>query len=670
MGIAKRKGEEGMLCFDSASTEYKSPFGAVCAGERVRLRAFVPRRYGGVYVRPAFFSEDLKEVDYGPDMVFSYREEDCDLYEGEYTPRAVGLYFYGFAIWQHRQDPPLILCRGGRALACPEEPQLWQLTVYRDKPQTPSPLLGGVMYQIFPDRFYFSGKPKEGVPSDRILREDKQGTPYYLPNEQGVVENRDYFQGDFAGIMEKLPYIRDLGVNCIYLNPIFEAHSNHRYNTADYHKTDPLLGTEEEFAALCRQAGKYGIKVILDGVFSHTGSDSIYFNREGRYGEHTGAYRSQESPYYPWFKFTQYPDKYASWWGIDTLPEVKEENPDYLSFITGDERGKGGVLEYWMKRGAYGYRLDVADELPDVFLDRVHQAVKSCRADSIVIGEVWEDASNKISYGKRRRYLLGGQLDSVMNYPFKNAVIDFVRKGDGDLFFRRILTILENYPPHTVHLLMNSLSTHDTERALTLLAAPDSRTLPREEQAEYRLSPQQYRQGVSLLKIAITLQFFLPGIPCIYYGDEIGMYGYRDPFARKYFDWDHIDGDLLAFVKTLGQLRRSLPMLAQGNFVPYYADEKALVFLREEAGEKLVVGVNLDTQERWIDARSNLDAMKLYFGMISTDCICLPAQGIFLGSYPAHPVWKTPQTHPAPPPSHPRSLSRGEESHRQEGDRV
>ncbi len=624
-----------MICFDSTSTAYKMPFGAVSRGKLVSLRVYVPRQYGGVLVRPALFTEDLAQVEFGPPMEWQGRMEDCDEYRGELTANRAGLFFYGFAIYTHVGGNPVFLVQGGRGKDWPEERDLWQLTVYEPAPLVPSPLLGGILYQIFPDRFYFSGQPKEGVPGDRILREDRDGVPYYKPNEQGVVENRDYFQGDFAGIQEKLPYLKDLGVTCLYLNPVFEAHSNHRYNTADYYKVDPLLGTEEDFTHLCRAAAGMGIRVILDGVFSHTGSDSVYFNREGRYGEHVGAYRSPFSPYCSWFKFEEYPDKYSSWWGIDTLPEVKEENEDYLAFITGDEEGKGGVLRYWMERGAYGYRLDVADELPDVFLDRVHRAVRATRADSIVIGEVWEDASNKISYGKRRRYLQGGQLDSVMNYPFKNAVIDFVRGGDGDTFFRRVLQILEHYPRHTVNLLMNSLSTHDTERALTLLAAPEPHLISREAQADYRMEPGQYAGGVALLKIAMTLQFFLPGLPCIYYGDEIGMYGYRDPFARKYFDWEHIDGDLLAFVKTLAQLRRSLPLLADGEFHPYYADSQSLVFTREKNGDILVVGVNRDDQERWVETHSDLSAMRLVLGMISTDCICLPAKGVFLGVYPA-----------------------------------
>ena len=177
------------------------------------------------------------------------------------------------------------------------------------------------------------------------------------------------------------PLVASLGVNVIYLNPIFDAHSNHRYNTADYSKIDSLLGDEKDFKALCKKAEEYGIKIILDGVFSHTGSDSIYFNREGRYNS-VGAFNSNESPYKDWFTFEEN-GKYKSWWGIDTLPETNEDNESFIEYIS----GKNGIAEKWLKCGAYGYRLDVADELPDKFLDEFCKSVKSLNKDYVVIGE-------------------------------------------------------------------------------------------------------------------------------------------------------------------------------------------------------------------------------------------------------------------------------------------
>ena len=259
---------------------------------------------------------------------------------------------------------------------------------------------------------------------DRTIREDWGGQPYWRPNERGEVTNSDYFGGTLRGIEEKLPYLKSLHVTCLYLNPIFEAHSNHRYNTADYTKIDPVLGTEEDFQSLCAAAGRLGIRVMLDGVFSHTGSDSVYFNRQGRYPQ-PGAYQSQQSPYFSWYHFISWPEKYHSWWGFETLPEVEETDNNYNKYIN----GRQGVVRKWLKKGASGWRLDVADELPDSFLDQLTEAAKEEKPDAVVLGEVWEDATTKESYGSRRRYLLGRQLDSVMNYPFRNAVFGIFHRG-------------------------------------------------------------------------------------------------------------------------------------------------------------------------------------------------------------------------------------------------
>ena len=363
----------------------------------------------------------------------------------------------------------------------------WQLTVYDKNYKTPSWLKGGIMYQIFPDRFFRSGEKKENVPSDRILRDDFDGEPNWRPNEKGEVLNNDYFGGDLRGITEKLSYLFELGVTCIYLNPIFEAHSNHRYNTADYMKTDPLLGTEEDFKKLCESAGRVGIKIILDGVFSHTGDDSRYFNRYSRY-DTVGAYNSKSSPYFKWYKFDRYPDEYKSWWGFKTLPEVTEECPDYDEFIC----GKNGVIRKWLRLGASGWRLDVADELPDCFIDDLRVAVKTEKPDGILLGEVWEDATTKFSYGTRRRYLLGVQLDSVMNYPFAEAVTDFARNGVAESFESSVMTIIENYPKEALDVLMNHIGTHDTERAITKIAGEKSDYRDRQWQSEHFLSEEEY----------------------------------------------------------------------------------------------------------------------------------------------------------------------------------
>ena len=337
-----------------------------------------------------------------------------------------------------------------------------------------------------------------------------------------------------------------------------------------------MLGTDEDFEHLCKQAKTYGIDIILDGVFSHTGADSIYFNKFGRYGDHEGAYRDPDSKYKNWYCFSRYPFDYESWWGITTLPNVNENNPDYTEYICGEN----GILQRWIDKGARGWRLDVADELPDEFLDNLNKAVKAKGDDKVIYGEVWEDASNKESYGVRRRYLIGGQLDSVMNYPFKEAIINYCKYGDARGFEDGVMTILEHYPKPSADMLMNFLSTHDTERILTRLAGEDVGWHDREWQAERYLSPEQYVYGLSLLKCAMVLQFFLPGVPCIYYGDEVGLEGYKDPFNRRCYPWGKENIDMIDFTKQLAGIRKASKAFAQGEMKFLSCTPEECVFAR------------------------------------------------------------------------------------------
>jgi glycosidase len=398
----------------------------------------------------------------------------------------------------------------------------------------------------------------------------------------------DYFQGDLKGIEEKLDYLESLGVTAIYLNPIFEAHSNHRYNTADYNKIDPLLGTNEDFESLAAAAKRRGIAIILDGVFSHTGSDSVYFNKEKRYGD-GGAYNDRNSPFSPWYRFHEFPHRYDAWWGFLTLPNVNETEPSYLDFICGER----GVLRQWLARGAAGFRLDVADELPDEVLDALHDSVKSYDPDAAIIGEVWEDASNKESYGVRRRYLLGKQLDSVMNYPFMNAVLDYIRHGSHQAFYGTVMQVLENYPAPAIQALMNSLSTHDTARAITVLAGEELGHHDRlwQEQHHY-LRPDQFERGKRLFMLASILQFGLPGIPCVYYGDEAGLAGYKDPFNRVCYPWGHENHDLIDFIRALGQIRKEHPIFADAAFIPLAFTRDLCAFLRRGEEKAILFAVN------------------------------------------------------------------------------
>ena len=405
-------------------------------------------------------------------------------------------------------------------------------------------------------------------------------------------------------------------MTCIYLNPIFESHENHRYNTANYRKVDPLLGTNEDFRELCKAAKTRGISVILDGVFSHTGADSIYFNKFGRYPT-PGAYQSEKSPYYSWYHFWGNKE-YESWWGIDTLPNVDENNPSYTKYICGDD----GVLDYWLSLGAAGYRLDVADELPDEFLDNLRACVKKFDEEKIVIGEVWEDASNKEAYGVKRRYLLGDQLDSVMNYPFREAIIAYM-KGEAATTFRdRIMGILENYPKCTVDVLMNFVSTHDIERAINRFGGQPCDDKSKDWMASNELSPEEYERGKTLLKGAMVLQFFLPGVPSIYYGDEAGLQGWKDPFNRRCYPWGQEDTELIDYTRQLAKIRREHPAFAEGAMEFLVLEDNVVGFARyiPENGSSAVILLNRSGNTAMVSLRDKAFGRYAFSTVISGIC--------------------------------------------------
>ncbi len=618
-----------MALFFSRDQAYRNPVGAVAQNTSVAFRICLPRMWG---CSAAWLVHHAGNESAEWDGMFWAGEDGQgnEWWECHYTPSKAEVYWYRFVI--DTKDGRRFLVRKADATAdvWENEGAEWQLTCYDKEFATPDWLAGGVMYQIFPDRFAKSGVVQEKVPSDRVLRQDWGGQPEWRPDANGVVRNNDFFGGNLRGIQEKLPYLKRLGVTCLYLNPIFEAHSNHRYDTANYKRIDPLLGTQNDFEELAKKANEMGMRVILDGVFSHTGADSVYFNKHGRYDE-IGAYQSQQSPYSSWYRFSKWPTDYASWWGFETLPEVDELNPSFVEYVLGKE----GVVRQWIRAGAAGWRLDVADELPDAFLERLRTAVKRCNAEAVIIGEVWEDASNKYSWGEHRRFLLGKELDSVMNYPFRGAILEYLRGGEASEFFNLVENILENYPPQTIRLLMNSLGTHDTERAITLLAGQECHGRGREWQANTKMTAEQQNRGVKLMKLASLLQYTLPGVPCLYYGDERGMEGYKDPLNRGCFPWQESEGELVAWFERLGAIRAACPALGEGAFQCIYKEKRVVMF--ERCAEKNVVccAVNPTEENKTIPIKENdweilageakIDGQNLYLNALS---------GVILGAKP------------------------------------
>ena len=573
--------------FDSRDLGYKEPFGAASLGTRVRLTLRPPVQEGFTACTLLLwheFAAHLQEVELSP----AGTEDGCALFRGGYLlPLKPELIWYSFRF--RRQDGTAVwlgkngYCGQGEAMA-------WQQTVYDDSRPTPQWFGRGVTYQIFPDRFCRTAVPNAaGMLGDRLVHQRWNELMEYRPDENGEIRNRDFFGGNLKGIEEKLDYLKELGVSTLYLCPIFESDSNHRYNTGDYCRVDPMLGDEEDLRSLCDSAHKRGMHIMLDGVFNHTGSNSRYFNAKGEYPS-LGAAQSTASPYSSWYNFQHWPDRYDAWWGIYTLPAVNEDDPDYIDFII---QGRNSVIRRWLRLGADAWRLDVADELPDSFIARIRSVMDEEKPGSFLLGEVWEDGSNKIAYSQRRRYLLGQETHGLMNYPFRVSAMDYLRGGDARSFMEAMETIRENYPRPAFYSCMNMLGTHDNPRILTMLGTYPKEAPPtRDGRAAYRMSPEEYHRGARLLQAGAILLYAFPGSPTVYYGDEAGMEGYEDPFNRGTFPWGREDRTLQRRFALLGSLRANRVSLQTGDLRWLYAQGHGLAFARQQGDEVTIAATN------------------------------------------------------------------------------
>lgn len=552
------------ILHDSKDERFKKPFGALKSGENCWINILIPKTCPAKRVFIVMEKDGEEEKLF--EMKYSKTEEDYICFECEISLE-IGLHFYWFKI--EKEESSFLIFKENYKDTNMECGEKWQITCYDGEHHPPKWACGKVIYQIFPDRFNKAGCPDlSGKILPYTVHKSESETPNPFPDSEGNY-NTDFFGGNLPGIIEKLPYIKDMGVGIIYLNPIVKAFSNHRYDTADYLAVDPMLGTTDDFKFLCDKAHLLDIKVIVDGVFSHTGEKSIYFE---------SAVNDKNSTYREWYDFKKFPYDYKSWWGIKTLPQIKHDQKDFMEFISNK------VIPFWLGLGADGIRLDVADELTDNFISKISKSAKKVKNDALIMGEVWEDASNKISYDVRRRYLFGNELDSVMNYPFSRAIIRFV-KGEinAERFEIEIMSIVENYPPEILNCCMNMLSTHDTSRIYSVLKEKT--------------------------KIAAFLQFMLPGSPSIYYGDEIGMEGEKDPFNRGYFKWDNVDCQLNMFFKTVSKLKNNLADLKtsvirfenlNGVLIFYRNNLKVIVNLTDapfKTGGRIIFGENYNDNE-------------------------------------------------------------------------
>lgn len=472
----------------------------------------------------------------------------------------------------------------------------YRQTIYAPDFQVPAWAKDIVYYYVFPERFRNGDKtndprPGGGRPQDRYQDRDVERhtrwneKPYKPGTGDGsdALHNNDFFGGDLAGIIEKLDYIQSLGANALYLTPVFRAPSNHKYDAADYKQIDPAFGTNEDFVRLCAEAAKRGIRVIPDTSLNHVGADSPYFNRFGNFpagGAFDNGKINPASPYASWFKFKpdeKDPNKqYQGWVGVSDLPEIDKSSPSFRAYAYGD---KDSVTNFWLDRGAAGWRMDVAPWVPDDFWREWRKAVKAKKPDALTVAETWFDSS---------KYFLGDMFDSTMNYIFRNAVMDYAAGKSGRQMAANLELMREAYPPQAFSALMNLLSTHDQPRALHHFG----------EDQDLALAKQR-------LRLAVFFQMTYPGAPTIYYGDEVGLGGGDDPFNRAPYPWADEGGQpddaLLADFKRLVKLRHDLPVLRHGTLdAPLHADDQVVVLARQSGKTWALTATNNSTAPRTV----------------------------------------------------------------------
>ena len=572
--------------------------------EAAQIQMLLPRTLGVVSVSINIYDESGTSVIQRVGSSWIGLADGCDVYNATLDLSELGVGLYFFRVQAVTQFGLLYGYCDENSIRFSREiyGDAFQLSVSDFKYSVPTNKLGGIIYHIFVDRFNRSGKVK--AKTGTVLCDDWRTIPEYPAYPGAPLKNNCFYGGTLWGVIDKLEYISSLGVDTIYLSPIFDAASNHKYDTADYMSVDSMFGGDEAFSALIKKAKEFGIGIILDGVFNHTGSDSIYFNKYGSY-DSVGAYQSEKSEYYSWYDFQDYPDKYTSWWGIDILPRIHPDKPDCRKYFV----GKNGVIAKYASMGIDGFRLDVADELSDDFISEIKAVLNKYNTESVLYGEVWEDASNKIAYDKRKQYYLGAELDGVMNYPVRKGILDFLTGSDPQALRYALGAVTNNAPKRIRDMQMNLLGTHDTLRILTALGGEKPQGRSNEYLSRARMNDLERGIAKRRLRMAYAILATIPGIPAIFYGDEAGLEGYQDPFNRMPYPWGKEDLNLIKYYKKIGEIRRSNDVYKDGDFELMFLDSRLLVFKRIKGDDAFITVVNNSGMSLNVDFDSDASPM-------------------------------------------------------------
>ncbi len=649
------------LRHDSRDTLYRTPGGAVPAGTPVtlRFRTFhndVTRVQARIYdintSSQSVVDMSLAAADvscYQADLV----NDTCDFWSYTLADAQPDNYWYRFIITDgtktvyYADNTPAM--DGG--LGSPSNDVVdnsYALMVYDPSFSAPSWARNAVIYQIFPDRFRNGRKnndPKTGdvryddpvlsmswglLPEGycRAYADATTNCPWRFPpipawgvGQPETPRGRDYYGGDLKGVDQELDYLKSLGVNTLYFNPIFDSGSNHGYDTQDYYKIDPYFGTQKDWDNLVKHAGQLNIRIVLDGVYNHMSSDSPFFDRYHHYAT-VGACESLTSTYRSWFTFHDVaagtgtcvgsagPNSatYDGWFGFDTIPVLNKSNPAVQAyFLTSPD----SVAKHWLVGGANGWRLDVMGDasFPNGYWQTFRQVVKTTDPNALIIGELWQKDSTLL------RFLRGDLADTTMDYRLRDAVVgllapqNFDAKGFADSgrpitpteFANRLASIREDYPDAAYYSLMNLVDSHDTARILWLLT-PGSATT-----ADKELNAANVAAGKQRVKIASLIQFTLPGAPTIYYGDEVGMTGNDDPDTRRTYPWADLGGSpdqaMFTHYQTLAKIRKANPALTDGSLQVLFADDAAgtVAYGRKTTAQAALVVINKSTASQTVN---------------------------------------------------------------------
>ena len=578
-------------------------------GCRYEVSVTIPMSYG--WLEDLYYCVSSDKFNYCFKIAFDHNDEKNVHFKGEVYLDTRAIYRTHFTFTANGKR--LFLNKNKEAVEFLDNNTLDKISVNFDTPEWAK---GAMMYHIFVDSFYRANKEPIKSIRDRRVHESWDEKPLDGPDDKNIWCN-DYYGGDLLGIVEKMDYIKSLGTDILYLSPIVNGQSNHRYDASDFELVDPYLGDNEDLITLCDEAHKRGMKVILDGVFNHTGSDSKYFNEKGTFPD-KGACQDIMSLYGSFYKKSYGDDGrlyFHHWWGMPTLPRCDSYSKTWQDYIYGE----GGIVDRWFKMGIDGLRLDVADELSDEFIEGIRKAVSRHKKDGLIIGEVWKNAMRM-----NREYISSGKaMDSHMNYPLVDALMRYLKYTDVHKLNYIIHDMLNEYPKGTIDTMMNFTSTHDISRPIDIFGTKEFdfytewawNTLhSRENETDYayynnfKMTPEEIKKGKEIFKTYLFCLNFMPGILSVFYGDEAGMLGLGNILNRASYPWGKEDQDLVGFVKTLGAIRKEEQFLrtADMNIVDITPDY--FMFERNSGEGDALITINRTPEKKKIEIPSKYES--------------------------------------------------------------